>query len=288
MENGIILIDKEIGMTSREVDNAIMKKFSSRHVGHLGTLDPFASGLLVLGLNKGTKYLPYLDDSKKSYIATLLLGEATSSGDTEGEKTEEKPVPPLSKESLAEILKGFIGKGEQLPPMTSAIKIGGEELYKKAHRGEVVERKPRNICIYSLNLVSFDKRSLIFSCTVSQGTYIRVLGEDIAKKIGTVGHLITLRRLSIGPFLVNLAKKIDAISETDVIDPTIFITNMKHVEIDDELLKKVQNGAPIPLEEDYGEKILVVIHGSPLAIYHKGPGNLYMCEKGLTIWKSSI
>jgi tRNA pseudouridine55 synthase len=283
MENGIILIDKEVGMTSREVDNAIMKKFSSPHVGHLGTLDPFASGLLVLGLNKGTKYLPYLDDSKKSYIATLLLGEATSSGDTEGEKTEEKAVPALTKEGLTDLLKGFVGKGEQLPPMTSAIKINGEELYKKAHRGEVVERKPRTIVIYSLNLISFDKRSLVFSCTVSQGTYIRVLGEDIAKKIGTVGHLISLRRLSIGPFLVNEAKKLDAITEANVVDPTIFMTTMKHVEIDDEYLKKVLNGAPVPFSEDYGEKILVVLHGKPLAVYHKGPGNLYMCERGLEI-----
>jgi tRNA pseudouridine55 synthase len=283
MENGIILIDKEVGMTSREVDNAIMKKFSSPHVGHLGTLDPFASGLLVLGLNKGTKFLPYLDDSKKSYIATLLLGEATSSGDPEGEKTEEKPVPSFSKESVTELLKGFLGKGEQMPPMTSAIKVNGEELYKKAHRGEVVERKLRNIFIYSLNLISLDKRSLVFSCTVSQGTYIRVLGEDIAKKLGTVGHLITLRRLSIGPFLVNYAKKLGDINESDVIDPTIFITNMKHVEVADEYLKKVQNGAPIPLEGNYGEKILVVLHSKPLAIYYKGPGNLYMCERGLSL-----
>lgn len=281
MENGIILIDKEIGFTSREVDNAIMKLFSSRHVGHLGTLDPFASGLLVLGLNKGTKYLPYLDDSMKSYIAKLSLGESTTTGDTEGEKKEEKGVPPLSAESIAEVLKSFLGDIEQVPPMTSAIKINGEELYKKAHRGEVVPREPRKVHVFTLNLISFDRREIVFSCTVGTGTYIRTLGEDIAIKLGTVGHLVSLRRLGIGPFLVNAARTLDKVSAYDVLNPAPFVTTMPRLEIDEATAKKAKNGVALELKDQTAEKVLLSQDRVGIAVYKRAANGLYVSERGL-------
>src|SRR5574344_800794 len=176
MKNGILLVDKEAGLTSRDVDNALQKRFATRKVGHLGTLDPFATGLLIVGINNGTKFLPYLDDSRKSYLATLKLGETTSSLDPDTPVTETKEIPSLTEKAVADVLRSFIGKSEQLPPMTSAIKVDGEPLYKAAHEGREVERKTRSIEVYSLNLVELLKDAIVFTCSVSRGTYIRVLG----------------------------------------------------------------------------------------------------------------
>jgi len=281
MENGIILLDKEAGLTSRGVDDALEKRFGTKKVGHLGTLDPFATGLLVIGLNRGTKFLPYLDDAKKSYIATLKLGFASSTGDPEGEITSAGKVPTLTKEAVVTKLLSFLGKSEQLPPMTSAIKVQGEALYKAAHRGEEVERKPRAVEVFSLNLISFGLGTLVFTCTVSRGTYIRVLGEDIAKVLGTSGYLTSLRRLSIGDFLVEQAKPLSAIADADVLDPTIFIRSMKHVEIDSADLSRVKNGAPMTLSQDYGEKVLLCLHGEAISVYARTRDVYYHAERGL-------
>lgn len=280
MQNGIILLDKEAGVTSRDVDDALMKAFNTRKVGHLGTLDPFATGLLVIGLNKGTKFLPYLDDAKKSYIATLKLGDSSSTGDPEGTLTSGR-APSLTKEDIVTKLTSFIGKSEQLPPMTSAIKVNGEALYKAAHRGEEVERKARSIEIFSLNLVAYESDTIVFTCTVSRGTYIRVLGEDIAKSLGTVGYLTSLRRLSIGDFSLDQAKKLSELSEQDVLDPTIFIHTMKHIEIDESDLARVKNGAPMTLSADYGEKVLLVLHEEAIAVYQRTRDVYYHSERGL-------
>jgi tRNA pseudouridine55 synthase len=281
MENGIILLDKEAGMTSRDVDDAVEKRLGAAKTGHLGTLDPFATGLLIIGLNKGTKFLPYLDDAKKSYIACLKLGEKTSTGDPEGSILEKKDVPGLSEKGIAEALSSFLGKSEQLPPMSSAVKVGGMPLYRSAHLGLEVERKKRAIEVYSLNLVSYQGGAIVFTATVSRGTYIRVLGEDIASRLGTLGHLVSLRRLSIGIFLVDQAKKIADLAEKDVRDPTLFLTTMKHVEIDGADLAKVKNGQAMMLAQDYGEKALLVLHGEALSVYKRDNGRFYSCERGL-------
>ncbi len=281
MENGIILLDKDPGMTSREVDNALQKKFATSKVGHLGTLDPFATGLLVVGINKGTKFLPYIDDSKKSYIASLQLGVGTSTGDPEGEKGLPKPIPELTEAGIAKILQTLVGPSEQIPPMTSAIKVGGEELYKAAHRGEVKERVARKIEIFSLNFVEYKAGILVFTCTVSRGTYIRVLGEDIATKLGTVGYLISLRRLSVGIFDLAHAHKLVDLTEKDFLDPTVCVTTMKHVEADTEWVNDIKNGKAITLSADYGEKVLLCLHGEALAVYKKVTGKYYAAERGL-------
>jgi tRNA pseudouridine55 synthase len=281
MENGIVLLDKGAGMSSRDVDDALEKLFKTKKVGHLGTLDPFATGLLVIGLNKGTKFLPYLDDAKKSYIATLRLGYRSSTGDPEGEIAKEGEVPPLSAETIARTLSSFLGKSEQLPPMTSAIKVNGEALYKAAHRGEEVERKPRQIEIFSINLVSYANGEIVFTSTVSRGTYIRVLGEDIAQALQTKGYLTSLRRLSIGDFRLDLAKKLADLTEKDVMDPTLAIRSMKHIEIDEADLGRVKNGAPMTLAQDYGEKVLLVLHEEAIAVYARTRGAFYHSERGL-------
>ena len=280
-DNGILFIDKPVGMTSREVDNRIGKLFHTRHVGHLGTLDPFASGLLIIGVNKGNKFLPYLGDETKSYMARIYLGKSTSTGDLTGEMQEEKELPELNIEQIKKVLQGFLGKGEQIPPMTSAIKVNGKALYKLAHKGEEVERKPRPIEIFSLNAIYYEAPYLDITCTVSSGTYIRTLGEDIAKALGTVGHLEQLRRLSIGKHLLSLAKPLEEITVDDLKEPSVYVRSIKHVEVSGEKLKKVRNGVAIQEDQDYGEKILYTEYGVGLSVYERKQGNLYVCLRGL-------
>lgn len=279
MESGILLLDKERDVTSRYVDNALMKKFHTRHVGHLGTLDPFATGLLVIAINKGTKFLPFLEDEPKTYEATLRLGASSSTGDTEGEIKELENVPSLSLKTIQETLKGFLGKGEQLPPMTSAIKVDGVPLYKYAHKGETKERKVRPIFIYSIELLSFANNNLSFRVSVSSGTYIRVLGEDIAKKLGTEGYLVSLRRTEIAGIPVFKAKKLEDIEESDIQNPVLFMNHLPKVEAIDST--QVKNGVKLDLKKDYGDKVLLMEKGTPLAVYERVEGTTYRSLRGL-------
>ena len=281
MKSGIILLDKSIGMTSREADNRVGRLFSTRKVGHLGTLDPFASGLLLIALNGGTKFLPYLDDEEKTYEASLLLGEKSSTGDKEGEIIERKEVPFLKESAIKEALLSFLGESLQLPPMYSAIKINGTPLYKLAHKGEEIERKKRIIKVHSIELLSIKEHTISFRCTVSKGTYIRVLGEDIASKLGTVGHLTSLRRTSVGAISVDKAVHLDEIEESSIVDPTPFLTSFPHLEVDMGTSKMAKDGRKLFLGGEYGEKLLLTHGGTALAIYTRIEGGFYKAERGL-------
>lgn len=282
MNDGIILLNKDKGMTSRNVDNTIGHLFHTKRVGHLGTLDPFATGLLVIGVNKGTKFLTYLDDSKKTYIAKLHLGKKTSTGDIDGEIVEEKDVPTLSKEKIEEAFSSFLGEGEQIPPMTSAIKVDGVPLYKKAHKGIEVERKPRKVFIYSLSFISLEENILTFECEVSRGTYIRVLGEDIANKLGTIGYLDELERISLGDFSLKDAVKLDSLNENSLIDPSSYLPFQTYQIQDEEEYKEVLNGVMLYVGKDLGDTIVVKKDNLALAIYKKVEDTLvYKPERGL-------
>ena len=282
MNDGIILVNKDKVMTSRNVDNAIGHLFHTKRVGHLGTLDPFATGLLVIGVNKGTKFLTYLDDSKKTYVAKLHLGKKTSTGDIDGEIFEEKDVPNFSQEEIEEVFTSFLGEGEQIPPMTSAIKIDGVPLYKKAHKGIEVERKPRKVFIYSLKFISLEKNILTFETEVSRGTYIRVLGEDIAKKLGNIGYLEELERTSLGNFSLKDAVKLDSLNENSLIDASPYLPFPVYQIQDEEEYKEVLNGVMLYVGKDLGESIVVKKGEMALAIYKKVEDTLvYKPERGL-------
>ncbi len=274
-----MLIDKEAGITSRHLDNLISHKLGAKKVGHLGTLDPFATGLLIIGVNKGTKAFPYIDDAIKTYEASLKLGEATSSGDKDGEITAKKEVPSLSKASIEEAFASFLGDSLQTPPMTSAIKIDGKPLYKLAHKGEEISRSPRPIHVYSLDLLSFDQETIIFIATVSKGTYIRVLGEDIAKKLGTFGHLLSLRRLSIGDIGVKEAKKAEEITPADLKDVAPCIA-LPQIAVDDNEDKKARNGLPLRLNS-HQPRVLLTHRGAAVSVYRLTADGLYRAERGL-------
>ncbi len=279
LDSGLILIDKEAGMTSRKVDNLIGSRFKTHKVGHLGTLDPFATGLLIVGVNKGTKFLPYLKDEEKTYVAELKLGGKTLSGDNTSEVIENKDVPMLTKDDIKSVLSSFLGESEQTPPMTSAKKIDGKPLYKLAHKGISIDRKPHKINVYEIELIEFDKENKIikFVTTVSKGTYIRTLGEDIAKKLGTYGHLISLRRIAIGNINVKDAKGID---EANFVDTLCLFDHIEKYYVDKMKIQWVKDGKPLEIESQKDE-ILIVSESEPLAIYVRKEDNLFVSKRGL-------
>lgn len=278
MVNGIVLIDKERGYTSRKVDNVLGKRFLTHSVGHLGTLDPFATGLLIVAIGKGTKLLPYIEDGDKTYEATLVLGKKTSTGDPEGEVIEEKEIPEITKEKLDEVLASFLGESEQVPPMYSAIKINGVPMYKAARKGEVVELKPRKITVHEIS-GSIEGNEIRFVAKVSKGTYIRVLGEDIASKLGTVGFLSSLRRTSIGDIDVKDAKHIDDVLDKDIVEGTSFI-NLPKLSLNETAKAKAMNGVKLHLNTKH-DKVLLVYENSLVAVYVRKEENVFVSERGL-------
>lgn len=191
-------INKPIGWTSFDVVKKIRNITKLKKVGHGGTLDPFADGVLIIGVGKGTKLLTDIVNEKKSYNATLFLGEETDSLDNEGEIVKRKSVPKLNEDLVIKILNSFLGRYIQKPPMFSAKKVNGVRLYRLARKKIEVERDDQNCTIYDISLKGIESNVIEFAVTCSKGTYIRVLGSDIAKKIGTVGYLTKLTRTSIG------------------------------------------------------------------------------------------
>ena len=198
----IINIDKPVGWTSFDIVKKVKRITGHKKVGHGGTLDPFASGVLILGTENDTKNLTEITKSNKSYQAELLLGVKTNTLDPEGEIADKKLVPTLSDDILRKTMKTFKGKQKQIPPMFSAKKRGGVRLYKLARKNIEIERNEIDIEINDISLVSFSEDKIIFNVSCSKGTYIRVLGSDIAKKLGTVGHLINLKRTRVGNYFI--------------------------------------------------------------------------------------
>jgi len=198
--NGVLLLDKPLGMTSNKALQEVKNLLFARKAGHTGTLDPLATGLLAICFGEATKLANYIVDTEKHYRATAQLGTTTATGDREGDILEEKPVPPFDKPQLEQILAKFTGEIMQVPPMYSALKHEGEPLYKLARQGIVVEREPRPITIYSMTLVEMTETTFTVDVVCSKGTYIRTLLEDIGAELGCGAHASGLRRTALGPF----------------------------------------------------------------------------------------
>ena len=179
---------------------------------HAGTLDPFATGVLILGTGPDTKKLSNIALSNKSYVADLTLGIETDTHDCDGKITSKEKIPELSQEMVEDVLSTFIGNNKQTPPMFSAKKINGVRLYKLARQNKVVKRDPVEINIYQIHLLKFKLPTITFEVTCSKGTYIRVLGFDIAKMLGTTGYLSSLKRISVGSYKITDSKLIEEIS----------------------------------------------------------------------------
>lgn len=201
--NGIIIINKKKGSTSHDNVYKIKKMFNEK-VGHTGTLDPMAEGVLPILIGKGTLVSKYLINHDKKYIVKLQLGIQTDTADSEGKILKELPVENMQTLKINEVLNTFIGKQEQIPPMYSAIKVNGKKLYEYARKGQTVDIKPRTIEIYEIKLIHIDeeKKQIEFEVFCGKGTYIRSLCEDIAEKLGTVGYMKELKRIQVGEFKI--------------------------------------------------------------------------------------
>lgn len=198
--NGVILLDKPTGISSNTAVQIVKRLFNANKVGHTGSLDPLASGMLPLCLGEATKVSSFLLDADKHYRVLIRLGQRTDTADAEGEVIETRPVEAYGEARVREVLERFIGDIEQIPPMYSALKHEGQRLYKLAREGKEVERKPRPVTIYSLDLLRYADDEIAFDVRCSKGTYVRTLAEDIGEALGCGAFVEELRRVSVAPY----------------------------------------------------------------------------------------
>lgn len=277
----VFLIDKEDGITSHDVVYRLRRKLNIKKIGHTGTLDPFATGLLIVCVGEATKIARFIEAQKKTYVAQLRLGIKTNTGDLSGEIVKELDIPNIDIQTIEEVFASFIGEISQVPPMYSAIKINGQKLYNLARKGEIVDRPQRKVTIHALKILKFENNILTFEVECSKGTYVRTLGEDIAEKLGTCGNLISLRRTKIGDNLVENAYKIDEIDEEKgfLIKQTL---DLPKIVVDNAIKEDIKNGKLVKMEYK-GEYVLFLDENDiELAIYsYEDDG--YHCERGFNI-----
>lgn len=242
---GFLNIYKPVGMTSHDVVSVLRRVTKIKQIGHTGTLDPFAEGVLPICIGKATRLIEYLKDDKE-YLATVQFGAATNTFDLDGEKvfTSDKKV---SRDDIKEGLKSFEGEILQLPPIFSAIKVKGKKLYEYARKGEEVEIQPRKVVIENIELKNFDEElqqaQILLKC--SKGTYIRSIANDLGKNLGCGGYLIKLIRTQAGKFRVENSVQLDGIDvESNLINP-LDILNLPKIAVDNDDLARIKNGMPI-------------------------------------------
>ncbi|RFC43758.1 MAG: tRNA pseudouridine55 synthase [Verrucomicrobia bacterium] len=208
---GVLLVDKPTDHTSHDVVARLRRKLNMKRIGHAGTLDPMATGLLIMLIGKATRISQYLISLDKEYEGTITLGATTDSQDADGQVMETRPVPPLTEAEVRTAMNSFLGDQYQMPPMYSAIKIGGVPLYKSARKGEDVVREPRFIRVMSIDLTRFALPQLDFRLRSSKGTYVRTIAHDLGQKLGCGAHLSALRRTATDRFNISQAITLDAI-----------------------------------------------------------------------------
>ena len=242
---GFLNIYKPVGMTSHDVVSVLRRVTKIKQIGHTGTLDPFAEGVLPICIGKATRLIEYLQDDKE-YLATVQFGAATNTFDLDGEKvfTSDKKV---SRDDIKEGLKSFEGEISQFPPIFSAIKVKGKKLYEYARKGEEVEIQPRKVVIENVELKNFDEElqqaQILLKC--SKGTYIRSIANDLGKNLGCGGYLIKLIRTQAGKFRVENSVQLDGIDvESNLINP-LDILNLPKIAVDNDDLARIKNGMPI-------------------------------------------
>jgi tRNA pseudouridine55 synthase len=208
---GVLLVDKPQGLTSHDVVYRLRRKLSMKKIGHAGTLDPMATGVLIMLIGKATRISQYLMSVDKAYEGEATLGVVTDSQDAEGEVLTTVPVPSLTEGQVLEAMKGFLGDQYQIPPMHSAIKVDGVPLYKMARKGEEIEREPRFIRVMAFELLTFTPPKLTFRLLCTKGTYVRTVAHDLGQKLGCGAHLSALRRTASGKFGIAQCLTLDEI-----------------------------------------------------------------------------
>jgi tRNA pseudouridine55 synthase len=214
MASGILLLDKPRGLSSNAALQRVRTLFGREKAGHVGSLDPLATGMLPICLGEATKVAGEILAGRKCYRFTVTLGARTATGDTEGEVTERALVPPLERLQVESVLARFMGAGQQVPPMYSALKRDGQPLYRLARAGVTVERPPRSIEVSRLRFLALESQVLELEVLCSKGTYVRVLAEDIARALGTLGHVSVLRREYVEPFEREAMHTLESLAET--------------------------------------------------------------------------
>lgn len=210
---GIVLLDKALGVSSNRALQDVKRLFNAKKAGHTGSLDPMACGLLPICFGEATKVSAFLLNADKRYIATGMLGEKTRSGDTEGEVIERRDVPALDRDDMENVLQGFRGVIHQIPPMHSAIKINGQPLYKLAHKGIEIERESRTVTVFELSLLDLSLPAFTLDIRCSKGTYIRTLVEDIGEALGCGAHVKSMQRTVVGPYEIGNSITLDALRQ---------------------------------------------------------------------------
>lgn len=250
--DGILIINKPQGYTSHDIVNIVKKTLNTPKVGHTGTLDPNATGVLPILIGKATKVSKYLIEHNKTYVAELALGEKSSTGDTEGEIIEKKEVPLLNEEQIKQVLKSFEGKQMQTPPIYSSIKINGKKAYEYARKGQNIQLEPRPIEIMKISFIKFENNVLKYEVQCSKGTYIRVLCEDIAERFGTVGLMKNLCRTRVNEFDIEDSCKIEQIAKEKIISIEKVCNIKPKIELDDKTKEKFLNGVKLNFNMENG------------------------------------
>ena len=247
--NGFLLVDKEKGFSSNDVVQKIKKKFSFQKVGHLGTLDPDAEGLLIIAINRATKFSQYFLNSDKSYYVEIKLGKFTTTDDASGETIEEFDVS-CSEDEVKKEIKNFLGESLQTPPFFSALKHKGKPLYKYARKGKLINKEPRRIKIKDIKKIVYKNTICSFEILCSKGTYIRSIARDLGKNLGCGGHMLKLKRLSQHQFNVIDAHQIEDITLEKVIKIDNFFKDYEKLSLSEENLKIFLNGGRVILDKD--------------------------------------
>ncbi len=255
--DGILVVDKPEGITSLDVAREMKRRFGVKKAGHIGTLDPFATGVLPVVINEGTKLVPFLEEGPKEYEVTLKLGEETTTDDWTGKVVTSRSWEGVKSEEIEAAIREFLGKIRQTPPMFSAVKMGGKPLYRLARRGIEVERKEREVEIYGIQVEEIDLPLVRFKVSCSKGTYVRALGKDIGRKVGCGAHLLRLRRIRSGPFTLGDAiswERIKELSSPDLLFPWLIslkaaLPNLPEVVGDEHLVRKVRLGRKMTVQD---------------------------------------
>lgn len=281
---GFLNVYKPTGKTSHDVVAIVRRITKIKQIGHTGTLDPFAEGVLPICIGKATRLIEYLND-EKAYIGTIQFGSSTTTYDTEGEvvKTSDKIV---TQEDLEENLKFFRGEIEQLPPIYSAIKVNGKKLYEYARAGQEVKIEPRKVTIFELELVNFNQaaQKAEIKIVCSKGTYIRSIANDLGEKLGTFGHLIKLVRIKAGDFYVEDSIKLEDLNSPEIVlNKLIYPTeklNFAVYNLNEEEKKKISNGNAITPSQAFEiDEFVTLMNNEKLAAIAKFDGKFLKCEK---------
>jgi tRNA pseudouridine55 synthase len=274
LTDGILLLDKPLGLSSTAAGLRVRRLLGASKAGHVGSLDPLATGMLPICIGEGTKLASEILEGDKVYRFRISLGKRTTTGDAEGEVVEERSIPSFERRAIDEVLARFLGETSQVPPMYSAIKQGGVPLYRRARAGEIVDRPPRKIRIESLELIVIEPTGLECRVVCGKGTYVRVLAEDIAVALGTVGHVSELRRESVQPFGAERLVTLEQIESTRGVGlPWVSLDeavgHLKLVSLTPETARRMAQGqvveAPEALRFALGETVRL-----------HGPGSVFM------------